>query len=204
MSGIRSYFIYGEFIASVSGNWFSDITQLGLTAEPVRIVPVYSHRDIYTDGFGPNVPVDTLWNLGECLLYMTLVNFNVVTLGTCMRAAMGGGNLDLNDDTNLQGFMGPTGRPLGFGRPIGAANNNYTTIHLYPTGDSPYYPYRFLACYLNSQPLEIPLGTERSLVRVCFRVIPYQPLTLEDGTTPQEVSNVSGLALFDFISGVVD
>lgn len=199
----RGYTVFGEFIVSVSGGLFDEIEELGLTAEPARIVPVYNHRDIPTDGYGPNVPVEVLWNMGECLLFLTLVNYDTEVLGRCYRSAMGGGNPDQGDDTDLDGFMGPAGRPLGFGRRIGTAANYYVTVHLFPTDDGQYNPYRFIACYLNSQPLEIPIGTERTLVRLCFRVIPYQRLIVENNV-PQEISSTTGWPLFDFVSGTVD
>lgn len=198
----RNFVVYGEFIVSVSGTFFDEIEELGLTAEPVRIVPIYNHRDIPTDGFGPNVPVETLWNMGECLIYMTLVNYDTNVLGRCYRASMGGGNPDFVDEDNLDGFMGPAGIPMGGGAGIGQGGNYYTSLHLYPTQDGAYEPYRFRACYLNSQPLEIPIGTERTLVRLGWRCIPYQKLVVTAGV-PQEISAVSGALLFDFSSGAL-
>lgn len=161
--------------------------QLGLTIDPVRILPRYVHRDVFTDDFGPDVPVETLWNMAECNIAMTLVHYDAALLSVCMGSSMGAGTSLLND---VDGAMGPAGRPMGFGRGLGTALCNYITLYLKPA-QSTWEPYRFLATYLNSQPLEIPYGTERTLVKLNWRCIPYRELTTA------EISSAAGIVLWD-------
>ncbi len=196
----RGYTIFGEFIVKVKNGLISNIgdtpVELGLTSEPVKIYPRYNHLDIYTDDFGPSVPVEMLWNLAEVNIQMTLVHYDIDVLDACMKAAMGGGNFDqgnpLGDET-IDGFMAAAGRPMGLGQDITIPSNQYVRLYLVPTSTSEYLPYRFLFCYLDRS-MEIPLGTERSLIRLNWRCIPYQPLTTE------EISSFEGVSLWDNLS----
>lgn len=191
----RGYVVYGEFIVYVSGGNIpnedgrTDLkVELGLTADPVRILPRYNHRDVYTDDFGPDTPVETLWNMGEAALLMTLVHYNPTALSFCMSSAMGG---PLNFPVGgVDGFMAPGGTAMGRGRALGVTGNSYMTVYLQPAQNN-FEPYRFLACYLDSKPLEIPYGTERTLARLNWRVIPYQQLTTA------ELSSAAGVTLWD-------
>jgi len=188
----RDFQIFGSFMVEVSGGWIDPRTSLGLTVDPVRVVPRYNHKDIYTNDFGPDVPVETLWNMAEAYVFMNLVHYDSEVLEKCMRAAMGGGgNPDPSDGESIDGFMAQAGRPMGFGRALGSAACQYTTLYLTPYSGASILPYRFYACYLNSQPLEIPLGSERTVVRLNWRVIPYQQLT------SAEVKSEGGVRLWD-------
>lgn len=176
----RGYVVFGEFIVKVIGSVdaFDGTEELGLTIDPVRIVPRYNHLDVMTDDYGPDVPVETLWNMADAVVHMTLVNYDPDVLNKCMRAAMGGGGLNVGNPTgsgSVDGFMGMAGTPMGGGVAMEASGNNYVMVFLIPTDDGEYNPYRFVSCYLNSQPLEIPLGTERSLVKLAWRCVPYRP-----------------------------
>lgn len=202
----RGFSIFGEFIVAVSGGYIDDQQQLGLTSEPVKVFPRYSHIDKVTDDFGPEIPVEVFWMMGEALISMSLVHYDNDILAQCMRASMGGGGIDNNnpdgesDDFTegaMDGFLGPAGRPLGYGRALGTAANQYTTVYLIPFTGASIRPYRFKACYINAQPMEIPLGSERSIVRLMWRCIPYQQLT------SSEVKSVDGVPLWDRTSDIL-
>ena len=190
----RAYQVFGEFIISVSGGQFSGKQELGLTSDPWRLHPRYVHRDVTTDGFGPVVPVETLWDMADALVSLTLVHYDQGILDQCMRAAMGGGGYDAGNPGGggaMDGFLGQAGRPMGLGAALGSTENQYTTVYIEPTADGTILPYRFRACYLDGRPLEVPYGSERSLVKLNWRCIPYQPLTAA------EISSVNGVPIWD-------
>lgn len=196
----RGFQIFGEFIVEVSGNLFLDKEQLGLTVEPARVVPRYNHREVVTDDFGPDVPVEILFNMADAIIYLSLVHYDSDVLDKCMRAAMGGGGADSGNsdgDGAMDGFMGPAGRPLGFARALGTAANFFTTVYLTPADDATIRPYRFKACYLNSHPFELPYGTARSIAKIAWKCIPYQQLTTS------EIASTDGVALWDRTSDLL-
>jgi hypothetical protein len=192
----REYVVFGEFIVKVSGGLVGTVEELGLTSEQVRIHPRYNFRDIPTDDFGA-APVETRWDLADATVTMTLVHYDPDVLNKCMGSAMGGGGFDTSSITdNIDGFMAGAGRLLGFNRGLGTAANMYVTVYLIPADDGGFEPYRFYACYLDARPLVIPLGTERTLVQLSWRVIPYQEITTEGGVMV-ETSSQEGVTLWD-------
>lgn len=195
----REFVVYGEFLVEASGGRLGGKQQLGLTVGPVRIIPRYVHRDILTDDFGPLSPVEVMWRMGDALVAMELVHYDTEVMNKCISMSMGGGSFDTDpgDDSSLDGTYGPGGRILGYNRGLGTAANMFTTVYLTPTNDGLYEPYRFKACYLNGQPLEIPLGTERTIVRLHWRVVPYKPIETNAQGRMVETSSQGGVVLWD-------
>lgn len=192
----REFVVFGEFIVKVSGGLVGGMEELGLTSEQVRINPRYNFRDILTDDFGA-APVETRWDMADAVVSMTLVHYDPDVLNKCMGSAMGGGGLDAGNATdNIDGFMAGAGRILGYNRGLGTGSNMYVTVYLIPADDGEFEPYRFHACYLDTKPLMIPLGTERSLVQMSWRVIPYQKITVSGGVMV-ETSSQEGVTLWD-------
>ncbi len=78
--------VRGGTVEDEDGN---DQAELGLTTDKVRVFPVYHHQDVYTDDYGPNVPVETLWGMSEARIFMDLVHYDTDVLDQCMALAAG-------------------------------------------------------------------------------------------------------------------
>ena len=100
--------------------------------------------------------------LADVHIRMSLVHFDKDVLSACISESMAGGD---------EGDLAGAGTPMGGGAGLGADGNHYISVNLLsPVLDN---PWRFLACYLSEQPVQYPLGTERSLVALNWRCIPY-------------------------------
>lgn len=171
----RSFFVNGETLVQVKGRVDSpiaSITQLGLADAPIRITLDYRHKDAQVDAWGGEVPPDTQFMLAEARISMTLIHFDFAVLQTCLQLSMAG--------APAEGQMARAGQFMGNGQaqfaaavqPTGLlAGNNYISLNL----SSPVQgiPWRFFFSYLSSPPMEFPLGTEKSVVALNWRAIPY-------------------------------
>lgn len=161
----RDFFVNGETMVSVKGNVntsIGSITQLGLSDTQIRITPDFRHRDLIVDSFGPEVPVDVQSFLASVAVNMTLVHFDRDVLDTCLRESLG---------MSAIGAMPRAGTLLGSGDArFGGANKFIGLNLLSPVGNK---PWRFYAAYLVGPPMEFPLGTEKSIVTLNWRCIPY-------------------------------
>lgn len=164
----REYVIYGETLVKVKGGGFSGLSELGMTSEPIRILPRFVHQDISVDDFGGQIPAEVLWMLGDCRIRMTLVHYDEEVLGGCVRMAMGGGGI-LTAFPN-DGRVAAAGTPMGSARLNGFIGNRFLSLNI---ASSIGQPWRFPQAYIDGQPVEIPIGTEKSLVMVTWRAIPY-------------------------------
>lgn len=204
----RDYYIQGECMVKVRGgahipDFVGDVSrELGLASEGIRVAPQFSHQDLPAADFGGHSAPEVLWMGGDCRVSMTLVHFDKDLLEFCVMEAMGGVS---------GGVFAPCGRPMGANRDLYASGNHYITLFLTSTGSSGL-PYRFPACYLAERPLEIPLGTERSLVRLEWRAVPYAKLvgvptstiSTPGASTPAAIVGEvysSGVVLWDHTSG---
>ncbi len=160
--------------------------ELGLSSEQIRISPVFYHYDLKADSFGPNVPPEVLWMNAECRIDMTLVHYDTDILDTVIAESMGGGV-----GTDTTGSISPPGRPMGGYRRLYTSGCHFMTMGITSNGGLQA-PYRFLACYLATPPVEIPMGTHHSLVKCNWRAIPY----FVPGENTPLGSPVSGLARF--------
>lgn len=106
------------------------------------------------------------------------------------------------------GFLGGSGYQMVFNSPGGPLGNNinllqsgchYISLGVIPGTQGagllgePYarIPFRFLACYMTGPGISYPLGTDRQLVQVNFRCIPYVPVDVSGNVS------ISGVALYD-------
>lgn len=155
---------------------------LGLTSESISITPRFVHQDLPVDDFGPTIPPEVMAMMADCTINMTLVHYDPDLLNICVQEANGGGNGVYTND----GSLAPGGRLLGNNRPMYASGNHYMAVSLVSVSVLEQ-RWRFKSCYLNAQPLEIPVGTERTLVKLSWRAIPYVPMNANG-----EVLSVSG------------
>lgn len=177
----RDFQINGECLvkvkggAHISGFMFPEPAELGLAAEGIVIEPRFYHEDIRCDDFGPSVPADVMWNLAEVNIRMLLIHYDVNILDYCLSEAMGGtlfsGNIAMG-----AGIVAPAGVIMGGYKNYFASGWHYISLNLL----SPVLglPWRFRAAYLTGQPLKIPLSTEKTVVELNWRAIPYAVPTL--------------------------
>lgn len=168
----------------------ASLWELGLTSDQIRVIPKYFHQDRLVDDYGPNVPAETTWYLGECQIQMTLLHYDPVILEACVAESMCG----------KEGFMVRAGRPMGQGKPLFASGNHYISLNLL----SPVlnYPWHFPSAYLADMPMTVPLGTEKSAVVLNWRAIPYGCM-IGNVATFRRVDSFLGNPTAEFISGFV-
>ena len=178
----RDFQINGETMVSViggahaimsgaaSGSPIAYVSQLGLADRYVTISPNYYYDDVLIDDFGPNVPAEKLWMLSTVNIGMSLIHYDPVVLSMVMGESMGGADYS-QLGTNGVGTMVGAGSPLGNYLPLLASGNHWLMLGLAsPVLNA---PWRFLATHLTGPPLEIPLGTGKTIVKLNFEAIPY-------------------------------
>ena len=161
----RDFFINGETMVSVKGNVDSAIaslSQLGLADSPIRVRLDFRHMDIQVDAWGGEIPADVQCKLGSAIITMTMVHFDRDVLDGCLRESMGGVSL---------GTVARAGIRMGGGNTRFAGDNHYIGLNLASPVSAKVW--RFHYCYLTGPPMEFPLGTERSIVALNWRAIPY-------------------------------
>lgn len=164
----RDFVISGPALVRVKGNSGSAIpvaTDLGLSDGPIQVQVTYKHTDLFVNAFGGanGVPPDIQWMGAEMLIPMTLVHFDEAVLQECMRLSMA--------DSAGEGIMKRAGRRMGNNLPRFSPGNSYISVSI--TSPDLGLPWRFLTCYLAGNPLQFPLGVERTGAMLNWRAIPY-------------------------------
>lgn len=184
-------------VSNISGS-MSNLSELGLAAREVRIVPKLVHQNINADDFGPEVPAELMGMLAECRIFMTLIHYDESILDFCWSESLGNSftltaiNL-MGPPTivNTPGTVPGAGSLIGNGLPLQASGNHYISLNL----SSPVLnkPWRFPASVLTGFFPMRSLGTRATPVDIEFRAIPYKfPVAIY---APEVVS--SGTVLFD-------
>lgn len=162
----RDFFINGESMVSVkgaAGTSINPLIQLGLSDGPIRVSLDFRHRDIQVDAWGNEIPPEVQFMLAAATITMTLVHFDRDVLDVCVQESFGG--------AAAPGFLTRAGSRLGNNAARFAATNHYIGLNiLSPVAAK---PWRFYFTYLTGTPVEFPLGTEKSLVQLTWRAIPY-------------------------------
>lgn len=174
---------------SVKGNTSSAIpslTQFGLSEGPIRVIPEFRHRDITLDAWGGEVAAETQFMLAAVTVSMNLIHFDRSVLDTVLLESMGG--------APAIGQLARAGSRLGnnlprFGAAGGLANHFMGLNIASPIANK---TWRFFFSYLTQTPMEFPLGTEKSVVQLNWRVIPYTQDPWNNGLGAQ------GALLFDY------
>lgn len=185
----RDFIINGETLVKVkgmTGTSIASVQELGLTSDETWIVPHFSHRDLHIDDFGPDIPPEVLWMLSTVTIRMTLVHYDNSILRTCITESMAGGT---------EGTMVGAGTPMGGGADIFSDKNHYISLNLLSPNLS--LPWRFRSTYLAEPPVEYPLGTGASLVRLNWRAIPYYPPTSVGELSAGTAYRSTGRVLWD-------
>lgn len=198
----RAFYVYGENLVYVKGNGAlaaipnqAQLHELGLSSEAIRITPKFNHVDFKCDDFA-DTPPDVFYALAECRVDMTLIHYDPSVLERCMVESMGGGGIVASGITisgiMSAGVMAPSYTPMGGGKDLMTSGNHYIMLNIVPNTIERE-PWRFPSSYLADRPLELPLGTERSLVKLSWRAIPYAYIGSLDN---KEISS-SGVVLWD-------
>lgn len=177
----RHYFINGESMVAVKGasnTGIGSLQNLGLAEGPIQWTPEFSHLDVKIDAWGNTFPNDVQWMLACVNISMTLVHFDPAILDICIAESMAG--------ASAAGTLQRAGILMG-GNGIArfSPGNHYIGLNI--TSPVEAKPYCFLHCYLAQSPVVFPLGTERSLVQLNWRCVPYAPDPFGGGTGAQGV-----------------
>lgn len=183
----RDFFVNGESLIYVKGRSDSAIgslQELGLASDPVKITPTFNHMDVNVDAWG-KAPAEVQWMLATVDITFTMVHFDRSILDTCIGLSMGG--------RATAGQMGRAGQRMGGNFARFAAGNNFISLNIAsPVGSK---PWRFFFTYLTNQAFEFPLGTERSLVPMRWRCVPYT--TDPAGIAGGVILGAQGYQLYD-------
>ncbi len=162
----RDFQIPGESLVLVKGAADSGIavlSELGLADSSIHVRPNFVHQDINVDAWGPRIPADVQWFLSDVTINMTLVHYDNLILDICVQQSMA--------STGQFGTMGRAGQRMGNNTPRFGAGNRLVSLNI--TSPVLGQPWRFFFCYLSSPPVEFPLGTQRSLIVMNWRAIPF-------------------------------
>lgn len=172
----RDFVIAGECLVLVKGRTDSaiaNLTQLALSASPIRITPEFRHLPIHVDAWG-EAPVDIQFMLATVDIVIDMIHVDWSILDVCTQLSMGG--------APSIGSTARAGQRLGNGMARFApsvvspatgygAGNNLIGLNI----SSPVVgkPWRFLYSFMTAPPWEFPIGAEKSVVRTNWRAIPY-------------------------------
>lgn len=161
----RDFYINGPALVQVKGNVntaIAQLSQLGLSDGPIPVSPKLYHKDINVDAWG-ETPADVQWMLGELNLRFTLIHVDLAVLEACVQEAMGG--------AAALGQFAKAGTRMGGNNARFAAGNHYVGLNI--TSPDGARPWRFYYAYLADNPFDWPLGTEKSVISVNWRVVGY-------------------------------
>lgn len=170
----RNYYVFGETLVSVVV--YGTTSELGLAEEEIVITPRFIHEDIIPDDFAPDCPANVMWKLADATIRMTLVHYDDAVLRNCVASSMGSA-------TGFEGMLPAIGRPMGSNAALKTSTNRFIELQVGDSGGDED-PWVFPSAYLAAMPMEMPLGTKRSLVKLTWRAVPYRMSSeeLSDGT----------------------
>lgn len=198
----RSFVINGESMVTVKGSTsqalIASVVQLGLAEGPIHIVPEFRHKDMNVDAWGSEIPADIQFMLAAVNISMNLIHYDALVLDACLSESMGGVPIGGAAGTanGGPGQLGRAGRPLGANSALFSADCRYVTVNIL----SPVFglPWRFLHCYMTGPPVDLPLGTEKSVTQVNWRCIPYTTDPYGNGYNGTSVgTGAQGYVLWD-------
>lgn len=172
-------------VKGASTSYFANLTQLGLSSDPISVTFYHGHKDMKVDAWGgPGGgigPPEIQFFGGDARITMTLIHYDPVVLDACVMESRGIPSVLFAGNTSTNGILGRTGARMGNNSPRFGADNHFISLNISsPVAGK---PYRFWYTYLAEQPLIFPLGTEKTVAQVIFRAIPYTTDPWGDGNT---------------------
>jgi hypothetical protein len=119
--------------------------------------------------------------LAEVVIPMRLVHFDLTILRACMAESMAGAVTD--------GTLKRAGARMGNNSLLFSATNHFISLSI--TSPDGAFPWRFRSAFLSTTPVTFPVGTEKTVVQMNWRVVPYQIDPYGGGT------GAEGLVLWD-------
>lgn len=164
----RDFFINGPtgvFVKGRSDGPLAALSFLGLSESPIIVTPRFRHAPLMVNAWGGGeVPADLQVFLADADVAMDLIDFDRTFLANCIQAAMGG--------AAAEGACVTAGTRMGGNAARFAPGNNYLGLNLTaPVSPGPS-PWRFYYAYLQDS-IEFPLGSEKSVIRLSWKVVPY-------------------------------
>lgn len=178
----RDFYINGETMVYVKGRSDSGIgtlQELGLSTGPVTVSFDFRHRDINVNAWGDEIPPEVQWMLAGANVSMNLVHYDPSILDICVMESMAGAPA-IGQMRRAGARMGNNGVRFAAG---GLLGNHFIGLNLAsPVAGK---PWRFYFSYLTQSPIQYPLGTEKSVVTLNWRAIPYTTDPWGGGTGAQ-------------------
>ena len=179
----RDWYINGPSMVSVKGATDTSIdtlTELGLTTDQISVSPTWKQSDMEVNAWW-GAPPEVQIQLAMVTITCNLINIDYAILQECIRLSQGG--------SSAEGTLAIAGALLGNGKARFEAGNNLIGLNISsPVEEN---PWRFLYCHLTSQPLQVDLGSEKSIWRTQWRCIPYDVDIYNNG------SGSDGYVLYD-------
>jgi hypothetical protein len=165
----RQYYVNGETLTLVKGRSdcaIGTLSELGLCQESISITVQSEKKPIIVDAYGSKPP-ETQFFGAMAACSFTLVNFDPDVLAVCLQESWG--------SSPAEGQLGHAGSLMGNGKvrfaPGGILGNHFIGLNIQSALGAD--PWRFLFSYLADNPIEWPVGTEKSLVRCSWEAVPY-------------------------------
>lgn len=166
----RNYYTNGEQMTYVKGR--SDLaaiaarTELGLTDQSIRIGIRTNRLKIRVDAMGDAAPESQFMG-ASATIAMALVHFDYDVLEACIQESWG--------SSPAVGALGHAGSLMGNSKalfaPGGVNGNHFISVNIVSALGMR--SWRFFYSTLSENPVEFPIGTERSLVSLNWDVLPY-------------------------------
>jgi hypothetical protein len=150
------------WVKGAAGTSIASLSELGLPDSPIRITPDFRYLDVTADAWG-EAPFEVQYKLASVYISMRLVHVDLSILDTCLQESQGG--------SAGPGLMTYAGSRLGNNAARFAATNHFIGLNIAAPVNGR--PWRFFFAYLVGPPIVHPLGTERSLIDLNWRAIPY-------------------------------
>lgn len=166
----RDYYINGETMIYIKGavdSAYPEVTELGLCEQPIRVSVEYRHLDIQVNAYGHVAPEKQAMG-AMAKVYMSLVHFDPAVLRFLISQSVGG--------APSPGTLGHAGNRMGNGVARYGPGWRYvgmSVVSALTAGDPNIVPWTFYCGVLANNPLEWPLGAERSVITATFDILPY-------------------------------
>lgn len=165
----RGYYVNGETMVKVKGrsdSTIANLSELGLTDHSIRI-GIQNHRlKIRVDTMG-DAPPESQFMGASASVTTVLVHFDSDILDFCIQEGWG--------SSPAFGQLGHAGSLMGNNKarfaPGGVDGNHFIGLNIISARSMR--PWRFYFTTLADNPIEFPIGTERSLVTVNWDALPY-------------------------------
>lgn len=188
----RDFYINGPSMVKVkvgahiplSGSFIDGrFVELGLTTDSIQIAPVFRHRDVYADDFGPTTPAEVMSELAEVRIGMNLVHYDSEVLNVCVSESLGATMFSPGPVADYDfGALPPAGSLLGnYCQPL-ESGCRFVSLNIIPGDGSDALGWRFPTSYLHEQPWVLPVGVKASYAELSWRAVPYRVPALLNGS----------------------